>query len=68
MAFQQHHRDVLSRLQKEIPDAVISGALSRLTQDGADRETDEFTGIYLPLAFLIHQRINALEALQARTV
>ncbi|MFP5468217.1 MAG: type I pantothenate kinase, partial [Alphaproteobacteria bacterium] len=67
MVFQQHHRDVLSRLQKEIPDAVISGALSRLTHDGVDKERDEFTSIYLPLALLIHQRINALEALQART-
>lgn len=67
MAFQQHQRAVLSRLQKKIPEAVMSNALLRLKQDMADRETDEFTGIYLPLAFLIHQRINALEALQART-
>ncbi len=62
MAFQQHKRDVLSKLQKDIPEAIVLNALSRLAYGPEIAAKDEFTGTYLPLASLIHQRLGAARA------
>ncbi len=67
MAFQQHQRAVLSRLQKDIPEAVKSSALLRLAQGQTDMAANEFTGVYLPLASLIHRRIGALQTIRAQS-
>ncbi len=67
MAFQQHPRAVLSKLQKEIPASVTSDALIRLAKDGAQTQTAEFVEAYLPLACLIHRRVSALQTLRTQT-
>ncbi|MEQ1888893.1 MAG: type I pantothenate kinase [Alphaproteobacteria bacterium] len=67
MAFQQHPRAVLSKLQKEIPASVMSDALIRLAKGGAETQSAEFIEVYLPLACLIHQRVSALQTLRSQT-
>jgi type I pantothenate kinase len=66
MAFQQHQRDVLSKLQQDIPEDVLSNALSRLASSLKIIEKDEFSGAYLPLALLIHRRLAVFKAFRAQ--
>lgn len=64
MAFQQHSREVLSRLQAEIPETVKSGILQRLGQDQPKMLADELAGVYVPVARLIQQRLDAVLTLR----
>lgn len=62
MAFQQHKRDVLSKLQQDIPKALMLDALSRLASGPELVGKDEFMDTYLPLAHLIRRRLGAAPA------
>lgn len=64
MAFQRHPRLVLSRLQSEVPELVKASALGLLGPDHPEMAA-ELTGVYLPLAVLIQQRLAARKTAQA---
>ncbi|MFZ5836143.1 MAG: type I pantothenate kinase [Pseudomonadota bacterium] len=64
MAFQTHMSVTLSKLLETIPDAVKARVQAQPMQDNDGIKTDELTEIYLPLASLIHARVQAQQAVR----